>query len=358
MIDLDLPMRGATIAVIDTETTGFESTARIVEVAVVRIERFGLPDARGELVYEQLVNPEQEIPWGAVQVHGIRDSMVRGKPTWDRVWPVVLEHLQEALPAAHNHTFDLRLLTAEALNLGLPAPPEKGSWLDSLTLMRRLDEKPATIEAACARRQIPPGKHRAGSDALATARLLWPLVRDCYQKPQLGAPLQPTVGQFLWWLHASKKERERAAPAPKEQGALLAEPKSGARTGTGRPTAMPPAIVQAVAVPPERGLKAAPAPVTVISPPPLPVQQDLLVAPAVELVQAERAPRSHGPRANWGVKGGVGGNMFLTPERGICGEWRWTISPKNARKFVDEDEAREVASKCGGTTHRFKVVLG
>jgi DNA polymerase III epsilon subunit-like protein len=220
VIALDQPVRGSTIAVIDTETTGLESSARIVEVAVVRIERFGEADARGELVYETLVDPEQEIPWGAVQVHGIRDRDVRGKPTWDRVWPVVLEHLADAVPAAHNHSFDLRILSSEALNLGLPAPPDKGSWIDTYTLLRRLGEQPATLEAACEKRKIPAGRHRAASDAMATARLLWPLLREVYGRKELGAPERPTVARLLWWLHATKKERLRAAPPPPQQAAL------------------------------------------------------------------------------------------------------------------------------------------
>ncbi|MCY4410095.1 MAG: 3'-5' exonuclease, partial [Caldilineaceae bacterium] len=58
----------------DTETTGLNSSAEIVEVGIV--------DAEGNTLLESLVRPIRRIPSDAVAVHGISNAMVRNAPTW------------------------------------------------------------------------------------------------------------------------------------------------------------------------------------------------------------------------------------------------------------------------------------
>jgi DNA polymerase-3 subunit epsilon len=226
VIALDKPMRGAPVVVLDLESTGFETSARIVEVALVCIERFGETDCEPTLLYATLVDPEMEIPWAATRVHGIRDHDVRGKPTWSQVWPVVLEHLQGRVPVAHGYGYDLRVLQAEADNVGAEGPPPKEAWIDTMTLSKRIDPEADShkLGPCCARYGLPQGTHRAESDARCTARLLSKLLWKLYAKEEtrnrLSPPLRPTVRQLLWWLHATKKERLRAAPPPPAQAAL------------------------------------------------------------------------------------------------------------------------------------------
>ncbi|RPJ07014.1 MAG: 3'-5' exonuclease, partial [Deltaproteobacteria bacterium] len=52
----------------DTETTGLDDQAEIVEIAVL--------NSAGEPVFESLIRPQQPIPPRVITIHGITDTMV------------------------------------------------------------------------------------------------------------------------------------------------------------------------------------------------------------------------------------------------------------------------------------------
>lgn len=200
MIALDQRLRGSRVAVIDFETTGTSKTSRIVEVGVVLVDR--LWETEPLVVLSQLVDPGMPIPWQASHVHGIYDRHVRGRPRWAAVWPLVAEAIDGAILCAYNSSFDARILRQEAERCGLPLPAAASAeWLDPYPLVRRMDPKRWTLEAACQRRGIRRGGHRAASDARATMDLLLRIIREAYARPELqpAPPQRPTVGQWLAW---------------------------------------------------------------------------------------------------------------------------------------------------------------
>lgn len=93
-------------AVIDTETTGFSKHDRVVEIACVTV-------VGGEIVdeYDTLVQPNRDL--GAVHVHGITPEMVQAAPTFDQVLPDIAARIDGAVLAAHNISFDVRMLAQE-----------------------------------------------------------------------------------------------------------------------------------------------------------------------------------------------------------------------------------------------------
>ena len=86
----------------DTETTGLDSGAEIVEIGVV--------DVDGQSVLESLVRPCRRIPSGATAVHGISDDMVLDAPTWVEIWPQVKRLLADRRVGIFNADFDLRMM--------------------------------------------------------------------------------------------------------------------------------------------------------------------------------------------------------------------------------------------------------
>src|SRR5439155_9599344 len=75
---LDTPVSGATVAVVDIETTGLHAGAdRIVEISVVRIE----PGAEPTLALDTLVNPGRRV--AATEIHGINDADVIDAPRFE-----------------------------------------------------------------------------------------------------------------------------------------------------------------------------------------------------------------------------------------------------------------------------------
>lgn len=93
-------------AVIDTETTGFSKHDRVVEIACVTV-------VGGEIVdeYDTLVQPNRDL--GAVHIHGITPEMVQTAPTFDQVLPDIAARIDGAVLAAHNISFDVRMLAQE-----------------------------------------------------------------------------------------------------------------------------------------------------------------------------------------------------------------------------------------------------
>lgn len=197
------PLRGAPVVVVDVESTGGGRKDRVIEVGVVRFD--ALLQSEPRVVLSQLVDPGMPIHPAATRVHGLRDVDVRRSPRWPDVASIVQRALSTSAPTicAYGASFDHRMLTAEGLQL-----PELAQWLDPLRLCKRVDkEGPHTLTAACERRGIETGNHRAAADALATARLLVAMLHELPHLPN-------TIGELVEWL-AAPASKVRAAPPPR-----------------------------------------------------------------------------------------------------------------------------------------------
>jgi DNA polymerase III subunit epsilon len=87
---------------LDTETTGLDRSAEIVEISIVDID--------GKVLYESFVRPSVPIPVAVTRIHHITDKMVEKSPTWPAVWPVIRIHLATRLIGIYNQEYDLRLM--------------------------------------------------------------------------------------------------------------------------------------------------------------------------------------------------------------------------------------------------------
>ncbi|MDS0826045.1 3'-5' exonuclease [Serratia marcescens] len=88
--------------VLDTETTGLDDKAEIIEIAVI--------DANGKVLLNTLVRPSKPIPPEATAIHGITDEMVKDAPTWPEVSPQLCSLISGKTIAIYNAEYDLRLL--------------------------------------------------------------------------------------------------------------------------------------------------------------------------------------------------------------------------------------------------------
>lgn len=152
-------------AVIDLETTGLYNSDRVIEIGVVRIGS----DGRTRSEYTTLVNPLRDV--GPTHIHGITASMVSQAPTFAEVAATLAEHLDGAVMAAHNVSFDARMLVNELDRVGarwdLGTPVCTMSWASaSFGAVRSLA---SCCEAAAI---VNPHAHSALDDARATAALL------------------------------------------------------------------------------------------------------------------------------------------------------------------------------------------
>jgi DNA polymerase III subunit epsilon len=130
----DQPLTDAEFIAFDLETTGLHPVAaQIVEIAAVRFRGDG--QVLGQ--FEQLVNPQCDIPARVTEIHGITNQMVLDQPTIARALPALVEFLGDtaAVMLAHNAGFDVGFLSVAFSRLRQPAP--KYPVLDTCVLARR-----------------------------------------------------------------------------------------------------------------------------------------------------------------------------------------------------------------------------
>ncbi|BDA71714.1 DNA polymerase III subunit epsilon [Calothrix sp. PCC 7716] len=153
------------LAFIDLETTGTNiSTDRIVQIAVLKV----FPDGT-EKLKQQILNPTIPIPVEASQVHGIYDKDVVGKKTFFDIAPGIVYFIDDCDLAGYNsNKFDIPLLVAEFLRVGIDFKLEGRKFIDVQTIFHKME--PRNLKAAykyyCG--QELDGAHNAANDIRAT----------------------------------------------------------------------------------------------------------------------------------------------------------------------------------------------
>ncbi|MFJ2008455.1 exonuclease domain-containing protein [Streptomyces chartreusis] len=93
------------VVVLDTETTGLDEDACLVEVAVVT--------ARGDVLLDTLVNPGVPIPRDASQIHGITDEVVATAPEFGQLLVDLTRVLDGRRVLIYNKSYDVARLRWE-----------------------------------------------------------------------------------------------------------------------------------------------------------------------------------------------------------------------------------------------------
>lgn len=97
---------------LDTETTGIDGRAEIVEIAVV--------DHGGATLLDTLIRPDDIIPAEVTRIHGIDDTMVADAPRWPDVYPLLAEIIHGRTVVVYNAEFDFRLVNQMNRRSGYP----------------------------------------------------------------------------------------------------------------------------------------------------------------------------------------------------------------------------------------------
>jgi DNA polymerase III subunit epsilon len=192
-------------AVVDVETTGSQPAFgdRITEVAITVVRDGQVTDS-----FETLVNPQRPIPAYISRLTNITWEMVCDAPTFGEVAPKVVATMSGHVFTAHNATFDWKFISAE---LGRAAGYQlDGRRLCTVRLARRLlPQLPRRSLDHLARYYgvVIEGRHRAGGDALATARCLLRMLGDARDR---GCETWDDLERLG---RKPRKKRPRRAPA-------------------------------------------------------------------------------------------------------------------------------------------------
>ncbi len=155
--------------VVDVEATGAKLPPnRIIELGAYRIRGGRIVDE-----FVALVNPEIPIPRFVMTLTGISNEMVKTAPLFAEVAPRWLEFVEDAVLIAHNSPFDTNFLNHEISRV-YPGHRMINTHLCTVTLSRRVVPGLSNyrLDTVAEHFSIPIfQRHRAGSDALATAEV-------------------------------------------------------------------------------------------------------------------------------------------------------------------------------------------
>lgn len=157
---------------IDTETTGLDRLAEIVEISVI--------DHFGDVVLDSLVRPMRRIPADVIRVHGITNEMVRDAPTWAEVWPQVEGVLKERFVGVYNAEFDLRMMRQSHRSNGMAWQFRDNRFFCIMKLYAQFRGAYRWQKLEEAGRQCGislPNTHRAKDDALLARAVLQHMVK-------------------------------------------------------------------------------------------------------------------------------------------------------------------------------------
>ena len=156
--------------VVDVETTGGSPFGgdRITEFCAVTVINGQIAD-----VFETLVNPQRPIPPRVTRLTRITWEMVRHAPTIRDVATRIAESLRGHLFVAHNAAFDWRFVTSELSRFA--GQQVSGERLCTVKLARAVvpNIRRRSLDALSYFYGIENhARHRAGGDAVATAKVL------------------------------------------------------------------------------------------------------------------------------------------------------------------------------------------
>lgn len=97
--------------ILDTETTGldYRTGDRLVEIGCVEMLGRQLTGVR----FHKYINPEREVPAGAIAVHGLTDDFLADKPKFREVVDEFMDFVRDAEIIIHNAAFDVGFLNNE-----------------------------------------------------------------------------------------------------------------------------------------------------------------------------------------------------------------------------------------------------
>lgn len=172
VIDLQQPWNTARFVALDLETTGTDlERDRIIEIGVVVFDG-------GEVVerWQQLIDPEVELPDIITDVTGIRAEDLVGMPRLEDVADRLISYLRSGLLLAYNHEFDTTIVRAqlERIGRGIELPPCLDPFPFCYEYLREQKlTRNAKLTTVCEYLEIPlDAAHRADHDAEAAGRVM------------------------------------------------------------------------------------------------------------------------------------------------------------------------------------------
>ena len=154
--------------ILDTETTGLDASAEVVQLAVLGSD--------GSTLVDTLVRPRGRIPRDAVAIHGITDTMVATAPLYAEVYTTLLGMVESKSIIAYNAPFDRKMLIQTALSnrVAIISNPWECAMDQYARFLGQWSSRRGSYAwVSLPRPDAPPGyKHQAIDDCRATLAVI------------------------------------------------------------------------------------------------------------------------------------------------------------------------------------------
>jgi DNA polymerase-3 subunit epsilon len=153
--------------ILDTETTGLDGRAEIVQIAVINV--------RGDVLLNRLVRPVGPIPEEASRIHGITLKHLEDAPPFGHVGVELRELMRNKTVLIYNAAYDTRLLRQSAAAVRLKAD----AFLPPCSFDCVMEQYSAWVgdwndyHGNYRWQRLPGGDHSALGDCQATRKLLF-----------------------------------------------------------------------------------------------------------------------------------------------------------------------------------------
>lgn len=164
---------------IDLETTGLNPKQdKIIEIGAVKVEDGKITDS-----FSQLINPGRKLEERIIELTGITNKDLEGKPYIEEVFPKLRDFLGDYPLLGHSVLFDFSFLKKAAVNQKLTFEKQA---VDTLKIARKFlaDLEHRSLDYLCEYYGIPHHAHRALADAEATHMLYLRLAEAFYTEEE------------------------------------------------------------------------------------------------------------------------------------------------------------------------------
>jgi DNA polymerase-3 subunit epsilon len=179
----DRKLAQETFCIIDTETTGLEvrSGDKIISFAGVKVKSFKLLDA----IFDQLIDPERDVPLLSSKIHGIYQKDIVGKPKIREIEHDISNFISNCTIVGHNIQFDQDFVETIIPYSELALKFKLNPILDTFSLAISLfpDLESHELSDLCKTFKIKPEiRHTALGDSIMTANLFVILAREAQER--------------------------------------------------------------------------------------------------------------------------------------------------------------------------------
>jgi len=184
-------LKNDTFVCVDCETTGLDTeNDHIIEVGIAIFTFNEILET-----YETLITPPVPISEESIAIHGISDSMVKGKPTIKEVLPKVLKMISNYPIVGHGIEFDINIIANAANREKIQNKIRGNRFIDTLRLARLYGECPKnSLENLRKHFNIEEqGAHRAMNDVTVNISVFKQLTTQFKTSEQIFTRLEKPV---------------------------------------------------------------------------------------------------------------------------------------------------------------------